>query len=421
MCTKNRWLAILLIAALTIPALAITPLAGAQEGPTPEAVGLRPDAPPYALHGPYWVGARDFVIDPDSERPLTVTVWYPALNPEGLPEEITYTIFEDCAIRSMFPTVTDWSIQGHALADAAQDSSQAPYPLVVYSHGSNAWRQESAWSVEHLASMGFVVMAPDHSGEIPGHGSSQAMIIRPNDMRRVIDYAEQLTAPGGVLAGLIDAQHVGIVGWSMGGSTALAMGGARYDLAWFENWCTEHPEGDPSNLECADIKYNRRKMLSLANLTTEPEGLWPSMGDPRVQSIVDRSGAVYWYGPAGLASITIPVLVQVGSGDTDIPPQWGADLAYDNVSSAQKAMVVLNGGNHFLFENECDSMPWVTEINFYWLCTDPMWDMDQAHDLLNHFTTAFLLATLKGDTDAAAALAPGSVSFPGITYKAQGF
>jgi hypothetical protein len=34
--------------------------------------------------------------------------------------------------------------------------------------------------------------------------------------------------------------------------------------------------------------------------------------------------------------------------------------------------------------------------------------MDRAHDLINHFTTAFLLATLKGDTDAAAALAGGS-------------
>jgi hypothetical protein len=31
--------------------------------------------------------------------------------------------------------------------------------------------------------------------------------------------------------------------------------------------------------------------------------------------------------------------------------------------------------------------------------------MDRAYNLINHFTTAFLLATLKDDTDAAAALA----------------
>ena len=40
--------------------LLVTPLA-AQEA-TPEPVGLRPDAPTYALHGPYWVGTREFVI-----------------------------------------------------------------------------------------------------------------------------------------------------------------------------------------------------------------------------------------------------------------------------------------------------------------------------------------------------------------------
>jgi hypothetical protein len=47
--------------------------------------------------------------------------------------------------------------------------------------------------------------------------------------------------------------------------------------------------------------------------------------------------------------------------------------------------------------------------------------MSRAHDLANHFTTAFLLATLKGDQDAAAALAANAVSFPGITYETTGF
>jgi hypothetical protein len=47
--------------------------------------------------------------------------------------------------------------------------------------------------------------------------------------------------------------------------------------------------------------------------------------------------------------------------------------------------------------------------------------MDRAHDLINHFTTAFLLDVLKGDKDAHAALAPDAVSFPGITYQAEGF
>ena len=53
--------------------------------------------------------------------------------------------------------------------------------------------------------------------------------------------------------------------------------------------------------------------------------------------------------------------------------------------------------------------------------TVAVWDMNHTLDLINHFTTAFLLATLKGDTGAAAALAPDAVSFPGIQYEATGF
>jgi hypothetical protein len=59
----------------------------------------------------------------------------------------------------------------------------------------------------------------------------------------------------------------------------------------------------------------------------------------------------------------------------------------------------------------------LVELGLYFACADPVWDMDRAHDLINHFTTAFLLDTLKGDKDAHAALLAENVSFLGITYE----
>jgi hypothetical protein len=50
-----------------------------------------------------------------------------------------------------------------------------------------------------------------------------------------------------------------------------------------------------------------------------------------------------------------------------------------------------------------------------------LWDRSRAHDLINHFTTAFLLAELKHDDAAAAALAPGAVAFPAVTYETSGY
>lgn len=74
-----------------------------------------------------------------------------------------------------------------------------------------------------------------------------------------------------------------------------------------------------------------------------------------------------------------------------------------------------------IFGNSCEAMPWLVDAEMGWMCLDPVWDQKRANDLVNHFSTAFLLATLKSDAHAAAALAPDAVQFPDITYQAQGF
>jgi len=58
-----------------------------------------------------------------------------------------------------------------------------------------------------------------------------ALIHRPQEITREIDYAESLSAPGGDLSGMIDTTGVGVAGWSMGGEASLAVAGARWDLA----------------------------------------------------------------------------------------------------------------------------------------------------------------------------------------------
>ena len=86
-----------------------------------------------------------------------------------------------------------------------------------------------------------------------------------------------------------------------------------------------------------------------------------------------------------------------------------------------KSLVAFENGDHMLVVDKCDTMPWLIDMGAYFFCADTVWDMDRAHDLINHFTTAFLLDVLKGDKDAHAALAPSAVSFPGIEYKAEGY
>jgi predicted dienelactone hydrolase len=382
---------------------------------------LRPDTPPYAAHGPFAVGYKPLVIGAGTEHPLEVSLWYPALNPTGGKEEITYDIkLRDTTFSTNLPKV----IYGHALLNADIDTALGPYPLVVFSPGYSA---NAAWYsnlLEHYASYGFIILAPEHTEHLTLADLSSdpftlndlwtASIDRPLAIKQTLDYAEQLTAAGGDLAGLIDMQHVAVVGHSYGGYTALAMAGAQYDLAAFNARCAQLPADD---LNCDSIVPKEAEMAAYAGLDPMPEGLWPSMGDPRVTAIIPMAGDSWIFDKAGLSKITIPMMAMGGTADTGTPYGWGVKPAYDHASSAQKALVTFVGGEHFIFVTPCENKPWTVDSPLYgWFCFDPVWDKTRGLDLIDHFSTAFLLDTLKGDEAAHAALLPDAVNFPGIEY-----
>lgn len=413
-----RLLTILLLAALLFSAcLPIQPPAKLL---APAPVGLRPDAPEYAKHGPLWVGYQSLVIDEGTDHPLDAGLWYPALNPKGVKEEIAYAItLKVSGLEVGVPTV----VRGQALQDAAVNGAAAPYPLVIFSHG---FATNAAWYstiVEHYASYGFIVLAPEHVEQLDDAWSEMwtASIDRPRDIKQTLDYAEALNAPGGELAGLIDMQHVAVVGHSSGGYTALALAGAQYDLAGFNARCAQLPPADPNQFLCTPLVPKETEMAARAGLDPMPDGLWPSFGDPRVTVIIPIASDSYLFDKAGLAKITIPLLAIGGTADTGTPYDWGVRPVYDDAASAHKTLVTITGAEHTIVFS-CATMPWLSETPFYqWACFDPVWDKDRGLDLIHHLSTAFLLAELKGDTEAAKALASENVTFPGIQYETTEF
>ena len=395
----------------------------AQDAPTPEPVGLRPDAPQYALHGPYWVGTADFTTDVGRNAPLVIHAWYPALNPDGAAEEIDYlaSIKEYDRAADLPSTLR---IAGHALPNAAVDFSAAPYPLIVFSAGFGNTPYAYAGMLEHWASQGFVILAPEHQERFDWALTDQAkgLAHRPQDIRAVLDYAESRTTETGAAQGLMDMDHVAVAGHSGGGYTTLAMGGAQIDLAGMRRRCEAAASaGDPNAAICDMTLPVMGEVAGLVGLDSAPDGLWPSFGDPRVDAIIPMAGDSYLFDQAGLAEITIPVMAIGGTTDNGTPFDWGARPAFEYASSAQKVLVGIENADHLIFGLKIDEAPAIldTMLGPYYL--DPVWDKDRAHDLINHFTTAFLLSTLKGDADAAAALSPNAVAFPGIEYRAEGF
>lgn len=412
MIRRHRFLILLALFMISVPLSAQEP-----EGNT--AVVLRPDAPPYAVHGPYPVGMKSLVIE-DGGDPQSVSVWYPALNPAGDEEAVTYSV--RWKIEGLYPDLAS-DVAGHALLDAAPDVDNGPYPLVVFSHGYGGDAVIYSSLLEHLASYGFVVAAPDHVELFSESDAAipTASILRPQVITRVLDYASEEANQSDALPGMIDMEHVAVVGQDFGGFTALASANARMDINAFQERCAALAPDDPNQHLCV-LAHTEEIMVEAAGLDAEPEGLWPSAGDARVDAVATLAGDTYVFGEDGMADVVVPVLAIGGTADTFTPYDWGVRQAYDSVSSDQKILVSVENADHHIFNVSCgDSPSIVDELGAFFYCSDPVWDMDRAHDLINHFTTAFLLDVLTGNEDAHAALASESVTFPGITYEAAGF
>lgn len=370
-------------------------------------IAQRPDAPPYAQRGPYAVGTRDLRIN-DEQRPLNVTIWYPT---EGNPgSEPIHN----------YPLLLTFTVPGHAYLNAAPLAADTPYPLIIFSHGSGGSRVLSLFYTEHLASHGFVVIAADHPGNNVVNtgaggilGGSQdfagSYALRPNDVLRQIALAEELNTAGD-LAGLIDLERIGVTGHSFGGWTALSAAGARLDFASLNNWCTANEGSDGENV--CFVRSLEQRIADIRELAALPTGAWDGTTDARIQAVVALAP---WNAPIlDFAAITTPSLIVVGSGDQITIPERDAYTAYAEIT-APKALLTLDYAGHYIFIDECP--PVFATLNIFDECADVVWDMPRAHDLINHAATAFFLAHLQDDEQAAAALA--DIEFPGVAFKRE--
>jgi predicted dienelactone hydrolase len=77
------------------------------------------------------------------------------------------------------------------------------------------------------------VLAPEHNERFDGAltGFWEELIDRPVDIHRTIDEAELLAMPGAPLDGMLDMEHIAVVGHSYGGFARVRQRSARPRLA----------------------------------------------------------------------------------------------------------------------------------------------------------------------------------------------
>lgn len=183
--------------------------------------------------GQFPVGVRTVQLtDPARRNRLLPTeIWYPATDTYA-GQDVAEATRDTYDLIAGFPAV--WQ---HAVRDAGL--RPGTYPLVAFSHGFGGHRRQSTFLCTHLASHGYVVAAPDHTGNTvtdilqmvmalqlgnpmpdPDATVKEFIALRPADIQFMIDGV--LNGAGGVAAA-IDADRVGMSGHSFGGWTTLAV------------------------------------------------------------------------------------------------------------------------------------------------------------------------------------------------------
>ena len=190
---------------------------------------IRPDAPSLAAYGDFDIGVRTLTLTDVGrvdvlntqrgaeatiyDRSLTIEVWYPAQLTSGQSRGGEYRAI------TRNPEITA-TLSGQAVRDAAPDTSAGAFPLVVISHGYPGNRYLMSHLGENLASKGYVAVSIDHKDSTydDAQAFSSTLYNRPLDQRFVIEAMAQLSADAGsILAGMLDANNTGVVGYSMGG------------------------------------------------------------------------------------------------------------------------------------------------------------------------------------------------------------
>ena len=180
-------------------------------------------------------------------------------------------------------------------------------PLVIHSHGILSNRSELDYAAGHLASLGYIVAAPDYpltSGSAEGGANALDVVNQPTDISFLIDSMMAWPADERPFEAEADPGRIGLSGYSLGGLTSYL--------------ATYHPR-------------------------------WR---DPRVRATVAIAGPSSGFTEEFFANSDAPLLSIAGTADALIEYQSNGATMTERAPAS--SLLVIDGGSHLAFSSISD-------------------------------------------------------------------
>lgn len=261
------------------------------------------------------VGAREVsVFVPARQKTIKTMVWYPTA------EHGASTLIGDNAVFAGTPAQID------------APAKNGRYPMILIAHGGfRAAPNAASWLASRLAQKDFVavvVTPPALPKGPPVQSVLEELWQRPTDLSAVLT---ELTGDG-PLATNIDQDRIGIVGFFLGGTSALRLIGARMDAKAYARSCAGEARSIP------DCNWFSKGKIDLQGV--DAALLRKSDLDVRIKAAVaiDPELTNTFTGPS-LNAVSVPIdIVNLGNAD-QIPRSLDAAALGLKVPGARYHMI----------------------------------------------------------------------------------